>query len=374
MLRGVRMPETASAPSAITRTPAWLLEPTYGWADPNGRAHRPSVREALVELADSVNPFMHRQRVLPLVFFVFHAVTGVLFVASFVFITWWTLLWAFAVHQIVSLVYQTFWYHRYCSHGAFRFSSLWFPRLLLWTNPVVLKEETYTIAHRIHHRRPDCAGDPYGPHLGWVGSYLSWESLYKTNTDMGEREYEALSRSFRHLGMPVNDYERFRRTGSIEQLWHYALRTITAQVLFIATSYALGGLPFVLSGYAGIFVFTFLLREFAWRGHGGDTPRPKRAGWEFDTRSRSTNHRFFGYLAGEWHDNHHRLPTSANCAILPGQVDVVFLFIRLLHGLRIVTSYRDTTPSLRAALAAGQSGRESATPPDEAEEVFFENW
>ena len=151
------------------------------------------------------------------------------------------------------------------------------------------------------------------------------------------------------------------------------LRTITAQVLLVGISYWAGGLPFVLSGYAGLFVFTFLLREFAWRGHGGDTPREKRAGWEFDTRSRSVNNRFYGYLAGEWHDNHHRLPTSANCAVLPGQVDVVFLLIRLLHRAGVVAAYRDTTPALRAELAAAQSGGVSAMSAGDSETIFLES-
>jgi stearoyl-CoA desaturase (delta-9 desaturase) len=372
MLRGVSPAATTRAlPTA--RRPAWLIEPSYGWANADGTPHRPTARETLHELADSLNVFRDARRVLPLAHFLFHATTGGLLLVSFAFMTWKTLLWGFVVHQVVSLIYQTLWYHRYCSHGAFRFSSRWFPRLLLWTNPVVLREETYAIAHRMHHHNPDAAGDPYGPHLGWLGSYLTWESLHKVNTDISERDYDALQRSFRHLAMPVNDYPTFCRTGSIERLWHYALRTVTAQTLFVTISYSLGGIPFVLSGYGGIFVLTFLLREFPWRGHGGDTPREKRPGWEWDLRSRSINSRFYGYLAAEWHDNHHRLPTSANCAVLPGQVDVVFLFIRVLHRLGIVASYRDTTPALRAALGSDQSERGPAASVGDADEVFLEN-
>ena len=150
----------SSAASAASARAAWLREPTYGWANPDGSAHRPTAGEAIRELADSVNVFRRRSNAFALVFFGFHVATGVLLVASLTVITWKTFVWGFVVYQVVSLVYQTFWYHRYCSHGAFRFSSLWFPRLLLWTNPAVLREETYSLAHRLHHRHPDVAGDP----------------------------------------------------------------------------------------------------------------------------------------------------------------------------------------------------------------------
>lgn len=357
-------------PTSPSARPVWLLAPIYGHADADGSPHRPTATEALRELADAVNVLRDRARVFPLAFFLFHVTTGVLFVWSLTVMTWKTLMWGFVVHQVVSLGFQTFWYHRYCSHGAFRFSSTWFPRLLLWTNPAVLREETYAIAHRVHHQYPDVAGDPYGPHLGWFGSYLSWESLYRTNRAITERDYETLRRSFRHLAMPTNDYATFVRTGSIERVWHYAARTVTAQALFVAISYAAGGVPFVLAGYGGLFIFTFLLREFAWRGHRAPAPDRKRAGWEFDHRSLSTNSRFYGFFAAEWHDNHHRLPTSANCAVLPGQVDIVFALIRGLHRIGVVSTYHDATAALRAQLTAPQSG----TVPGAAagDEIFLE--
>src|SRR4029079_1791184 len=92
----------------------------------------------------------------------------------------------------------------------------------------------------------------------------------------------------------------------------------------------------------------------------GNDHAEKIPGWEFDQRSRSTNNRFYGYFAAEWHDNHHRLPTSANCAILPGQVDVVFLLIRALHAVGIVRFYHDTATPFRARLmASARAGERS---------------
>ena len=360
---------TANVSAGTTKVP-WMVEPTYGWANPDGTPHRPTAGEALREWLDAVNVFANPYRAPALLFAGFHLFTGVLFLVAVFTLTWPVRLYAFGVAVVMSLVYQTTWYHKYCSHGAFRFSGVWAARVYLWTNPLVMKEDVYAIAHRTHHQRSDAAGDPHGPHLGWLGSYLCWESFFRTNTAISDRDYETLSRSVRHLGIPLNTLAEYRRTGSIEALWHYGLRVLVSQALFAGVNYAIGGWPFVLAAYSGVFGYTFFWREFPWRSHGGSGAAHKIPGWEFDPRSKSTNRRVPGFLAGEWHDNHHRLPTSANCAILPGQVDPAFLFIRTLHGLGVVTSYNDTAPTFRATLLAAPQGA-GALPPANADDVVF---
>lgn len=362
-----------SAPASPIAGPAWLCEPTYGYAAPDGRPRRPTTREVFTEWLDAIDVRRDGSRAVPAVSFAFHATTGVLFLLSFATMTRWTLLYGVLVHQVVSLVYHTFWYHRYCSHGAFRFSSPWFTRFFLWTNPVFIREETYCIPHRIHHQRSDLAGDPYGPHLGWLGSYLAWESLYKVNRSIGPRDYETLQRSLSHVGFPMNDHAAYQRTGSVERLWHFWGRTAVAQIVFAAVGLLAGGLPFLLAGYGGLFVFTALLRDFPWRGHGGNFRDHKIPGWEFDTRSRSLNNRFYGVLAGEWHDNHHRFPTSANSAFLAGQIDIVFLLVKLLHRAGIVRSYQDASGLFRERVLMAPPSAEPAGPAfDGSEAVALE--
>jgi fatty-acid desaturase len=354
-------PAVRPAPSSL------LLEPVYGYQDADGGPHRPTLREVAREWCDAVNVARYPYRGVGLLFFLFHVCTAICLVWSFAYFSWMGLLFGFLVHQWISLVYQTLWYHRYTSHGAFRFSSPWWARLLLWTNPVVLREETFAIAHRIHHQRSDGVGDPYGPHIGWLGSYLSWESLQKTDPAIGDAEYAALQRSLRHLPFPANDVDAFRRTGSVERLLHYAARTLVAQVLFAGFAYAVGGLRYVLVAYGALFVFTFLLRDFPWRGHGGNFRATKIPGWEFDGRSRSLNTRFYGYLAGEWHDNHHRLPTSATSAFLPGQIDVAFEFVRLLRAIGVVSWYSDQRALFRDRVLGEHGG--ASQPDDDASEA-----
>lgn len=323
------------------------MAPTYGYHGPDGGPYRPTTREVLREWLDAMDGFHHPSRRLVAAFFLFHIATLMVGVVSFFSFSLEGLTYGFLGGLLISLVYHTLWYHRYCSHAAFRFSSPWCARAFLWTNPLAFREEMYAIPHRVHHERSDKAGDPYGPHLGWLGSYLATESQQKINTSIDARRYDALVRTLSHIGFPVNSYAAFQRTGSVERTGHYLARTAIAQAFWIAISYALGGWHFVSVWYAAVFVLTFVMREFPWRGHGGDFRTHKVEGWEFDRRSRSLNMRLFGYLGGEWHDNHHLLPASANSAFLPGQVDLPFQIVRLWRRLGIVTAYHDATELFR---------------------------
>jgi stearoyl-CoA desaturase (delta-9 desaturase) len=201
----------------------------------------------------------------------------------------------------------------------------------------------YAIPHRVHHDRSDQVGDPYGPHLGWLGSYLASESQQKINTAIDKRRYEALVRSLKHIGFPANRYDTFQKSGGVEPTSHYLARTAFAQTLWILVSYTAGGWHYVTVWYSAVSIFIFFMRDFPWRGHGGNFRMHKIEGWEFDRRSRSLNTHVFGYLGGEWHDNHHLLPASANSAFLKGQLDLPFQILRVLCRLGIVRDYYDAS-------------------------------
>jgi stearoyl-CoA desaturase (delta-9 desaturase) len=164
---------------------------------------------------------------------------------------------------------------------------------------------------------------------------------------MTEQEYELLSSSIAHIGLNQNNYAQFRTTGSMENVIHYLSRAVLAQLFWLYLVATVGGLPYVLAWYSSIFVITSLIRDFNWRGHGGNFRHTKKTGWEFDTRSYALNQRFYGYIASEWHDNHHKYPTSANNGFLPGQIDIAFNVIQFLHKFGIVQSYIDSFPRFK---------------------------
>jgi len=329
-----------------------MAEPLFGYADEDGRPHTPTLQEAAAEWLDSVN-FIDNPKRSPAAFnFVYHLATGMFF--AFVVLNQLgplkVLFMGLCISALVT-VYNTVWYHRYCSHQAFRFRKPIFSLLFLWTNPMVFREEAYTVPHRVHHQLTEKAGDPYGPHLGWLGSYLAVESSQKFNTDISEKEYASLAASLGHIGFKANSHTQFQATGAIENVVHYGLRVLFAQMFWIMIFVCLGSASLIPAWYASIFAASFLIRDFNWHGHGGLFQRKKKPGWEFDTNSHALNQRFYGFLASEWHDNHHRYPGSANNGFLPGQLDFAFLLIRLLRRMGVVSSYTDDLPQFEKEMA-----------------------
>ena len=219
-----------------------LDKPSYGHPGPAPQ-NQPTIRQVLAEWFDAVSFWKDGTRLIPAANALFHFSTFVVFA--------WFLTAHFSIAAMVTVVllssfigtiYNTVWYHRYCSHQAFKFRSLWFARIFLWTNPLFLREESYVIPHRIHHAKSDEPGDPYGPHLGWLGSYLATETVQRTKRNFTALEYERLVKSLGHIGFTSNSYAQYLRTGSVENLRHYFARVITAFLFW-------GGLAWVMAGW-----------------------------------------------------------------------------------------------------------------------------
>ena len=289
---------------------------------------------------------------------VFHLVSAGCFVVFLFHLSLATLAFFVVAAVFVVTAYNTVWYHRYCSHRAFEFEDVRWTRLFLFTNPLCFREEGYLLAHRQHHALSDQPGDPYGPHLGRLGSYLAIEWMQNYDTSMSEAKYASLARTLRHLDLELNDHDGFRRQGSFERLSAFALRTLFAQLLWAVPIYALGGASYLLAWFAALFVVMLLMRDFNYAGHGGGAVRP---GVEFDGVARARNQRFYGYFGAEWHNHHHRFPRSARCGFSKGQPDLAFSMIRGLHRLGIVRRYRDDGEEARRELAAAHESARGAT-------------
>jgi fatty-acid desaturase len=313
-----------------SRTRAWLVEPTYGYGDESPR--KPTLHEVWIELVDSVAFWRDVSRLLPAVVAVYHLVVFAVFLLFLTrFFSLSRLVIVLIITNAIGIVYNTIWYHRYCSHRAFRFRSLWLARLFLWTNPLAFREESFAIPHRIHHSNSDQPGDPYGPHLGWIGSYLAGESSQKTNRDIDQQDYDRLSKSLEHIGFAKSSYQQFRRTGSVENVWHYGARALFASVLWIFAAYAIGGWVGVVMWMSAVFLFSFMLRDFNYRGHGGP--------FLSACKGAPINQLYYGITVGEWHENHHAHPQLARSGLAWWQLDIPYWIIRLLSVCGAVVHY-----------------------------------
>ena len=264
---------------------AFLIEPIFGYSKNDDTPYRPTAREILCEWIDAVNFVKYPSRRLTVVYVAFHffglTITVLL---CLVYASLTNLFFVVITVCFLGIVYNTIWYHRYCSHASFRFRRPWYNQLFLWTNPFVFREECYAIPHRIHHQLAERPGDPYGPHLGWLGSYLAIESSQKFNINISEKSYQTMVESIRHIGFHVNHYDTFKKTGAIEATNYYLARILFIQLLWGTVSLSLGGIELLLAWHTSVFVMAFIIRDFNWRGHGGNFRHIKKARWEFDTR------------------------------------------------------------------------------------------
>jgi len=313
-----------------------LGEPTYGYPGPAPDA--PTTKQVLVEWLDALNFFKDRPRLLTAANALFHFSTFVIFV--------WFLTTHFSIAAVVAVmlissfigvVYNTVWYHRFCSHQAFKFRSVWFARMFLWTNPLFLREECYVVPHRIHHSRSDEPGDPYGPHLGWIGSYLATETVQKMNRNLSAAEYERLVKSVGHIGFVSNSHEQYQRTGSVENLWHYLARIIFTALFWGGFAWAAAGWWGIWAWWSGVFFFTFLVRDFNYRGHSAIFGTHKHGS--------PVNQIFYGFVAGEWHENHHHYPRLARSGLHWWQVDVPYWIICAMKVCGMVSQSNSRIPA-----------------------------
>jgi stearoyl-CoA desaturase (delta-9 desaturase) len=315
-----------------------LLAPTYGYGDTSPR--KPTLLEVGVELVDAVAFWRDASRLVPALVAAYHLAAFsafLLFLMRLFSVA--NLAIVLVAANVIGIVYNTVWYHRYCAHRAFRFRSVWLVRLFLWTNPLGFREESYVIPHEIHHAKADQPGDPYGPHLGWLGSYLAAESTQKMNRDIGREDYDRVSQSLEHIGFVANTYQQFRRTGSFENLWHYAARTILANSLWIAGAYALAEWQGVVLWISAVFLFSFMLRDFNYRGHGGP--------FVSACKGAPINQMYYGFLVGEWHENHHANPQHARSGAAWWQLDVPYAIIRSLSACGAVVHYNSPQAEAR---------------------------
>ncbi len=336
------------------RAAAILIEPAYGYATSDGQPTRPRASQALADWVDAVNPFKGITRLVPFLTAVAHIGAGV------VGIVYWThyLTWASIDSLIIGIiagigigiVYHSVWWHRYCTHRAFTFRSLGWTHLFTWPNPLFYRDETFIIPHRVHHQKSDQPGDPFTPRSGWLVCYMSAETQQRLNTGISRAQYDALVRGLRHTGLRFNSYETFQRTGSVEHVGWFLLRGTFAQALWLVPAAVFGGPTWIAAYCSMVFGTTFLLRDFNFRGHTNESDHHPTPGWEFGD-GQALNHRLYGYLTGEWHNNHHACPRSARMGFVRGQVEIGFLFIRGLKRLGIVSSYTDQRNHFLAAQA-----------------------
>ena len=131
----------------------------------------------------------------------------------------------------------------------------------------------------------------------------------KLNAQVTERRYELMVRSISHEGFQISDYDSYRPTGSLENICCYVTKALVTQLFWAILILTIPGVSYLMAWYAALFITTALIRNFDWRQHGGNFRNYKNPALEFDTSNATLNQRFYGFIASEWHNNHHKYPS-----------------------------------------------------------------
>jgi stearoyl-CoA desaturase (delta-9 desaturase) len=230
----------------------------------------------------------------------------------------------FLLHWWGSVLMQTFFLHRYASHGMFRLNTFWerFFHLLTYVTQgsSYLVPSAYAYLHRAHHAYSDTEKDPHTPHLYTNVFTMMWQTK-KTYSALVHGETQPEARFNGHV--PVwRALDRFGDTNVSRIGWG-----VGYSVFYLA--------------FAPHWAFLFLLpvhflmgpihgAVVNWAGH-------KYGYRNFATRDMSRNVVPWDLIAlGElFQNNHHRHAQSVNFGARWWELDPANLFVRLLGVLGI---------------------------------------
>jgi fatty-acid desaturase len=328
-----------------------LEPPSYGWKDADGNLVKPSTKQILQEFASRLNIFKSRKNWMTFTSWVqLMCLLPFLFIFFFSYFNWWFVAAGFLYSMVLMGTHGTIWYHRYCTHGAYTFKNK-FWRFI--TQHLVIKtvfEEIYAVSHHVHHAKSDEPGDPYNASAGFLYCFLADANHQPINRNLTEEEYKRVVHLMRHTGVRANSYQQYQKWGSIEHpkrvLLSWALNwSFWFAAFYLIGEYLLGGqgIGFASALFGSAFVWTAGVRTFNYEGHGKG--KDKRVeGIDFNTKDMSINQIWPGYVAGEWHNNHHLYPASARTGFLNYQLDLAWVYIKFLSMIGGVSTYRDSKP------------------------------
>lgn len=350
--------------SSLTRM---IEAPSYGFSR-NGAFYVPTQKEILREFFRRLNLWKTRKNWLPLLGWTAATLLAVpFFIFVFKYFSW-PLVAIGAVYSMVGLgTHGTVYLHRYCTHRAFQFSHpLW--RFIVRNLVIkVIPEEIYVISHHVHHQFPERAGDPYNVHGGWLYCFLADVNHQLIARDLTEAEYGRLVKLMSHTGVKTNSYRQYRTWGTLchpaRTVAHYFLNW----AFWYGVFWALGGHALATALFGASAWWAFGVRMYNYDGHGRGKD-VRQAGIDFNTQDLSVNQLWPGFVAGEWHNNHHLYPNGARSGFLPYQLDLAWIFIRFYQSIGGISSLKDYKADFLhtyyrpylAARAKGQQDRQAS--------------
>lgn len=225
----------------------------------------------------------------------------------------------------LSLFSQTFFHHRYASHGAFRMSRGWEKFFFIFTyitqGAHYMSPRAYAIMHRLHHAHTDTEKDPHSPNFSSNIFSMMWRTK-KIYTDIYRGKIEVEEKFTKNLPeWPA--FDRWANSLLSRALW--VLAYVAFFIIFASSPWWFLLLPIIIA--MGAFhgaIINWFAHKFGYKN--------------FVLKNTSENLFFIDVLMlGEsYHNNHHKYPSSVNFGVRWHEIDPIYPVILLLNKLRII--------------------------------------
>jgi stearoyl-CoA desaturase (delta-9 desaturase) len=225
----------------------------------------------------------------------------------------------------LSLFSQTFFHHRYASHGAFKMSKGWEKFFFIFSYIVqgshYMSPRAYAIMHRIHHAHTDTEQDPHSPNFSSniFSMMLRTRRIY---TDIFHNRIPVEAKFEKNLPeWPA--FDRWANSTLSRVLW--AIGYVAFFVYFATSPWQYVFLPIIIG--MGAFhgaIINWFAHKFGYKN--------------FILKNTSEN--LFSVdilmLGESYHNNHHKRPSAINFGVRWHELDPVYPIILLLNKLGVI--------------------------------------
>jgi stearoyl-CoA desaturase (delta-9 desaturase) len=319
-----------------------LEPPSYGWRDESGSLITPCPGQISKEFFSRLNVFKNKKNWLSFISWLsVLCLAPFLFLFIFKYFTITGLIIAFVYSMIIMGTHGTRWHHRYCTHQAYQFKNKFWRFFTQNLTLKIIPEEIYAISHHVHHALSDQPGDPYNAQGGFLYCFFADVNHQPIARNMSEKDYNKCTNLMKHIGVTPNTYLQYKKFGSIANPTRTIIGIILNWGFWFILCYLIGGpgLACAIFGAAGFWAVG--VRTFNYEGHGKGQDK-RRDGVDYNRDDMSINQIWPGYVAGEWHNNHHLYPKSARSGFKPYQLDLAWCYIKFMSIIGAVSSYRDS--------------------------------
>lgn len=319
-----------------------LQKPSYGWKNEKGELIIPSKKQLFKEAFTRINIFKTRKNWISFTGWLM-TICMLPFLYFFIFKHFsWPLVAVAAVYSMIIMgTHGTVWFHRYCTHKAYRFSyPIWrfiIQHLVIKT----LSEEIYVVSHHVHHAKSDQPGDPYNSRGGLLYCMLAEVNHQAISKDLSENDYGKAAKFMRHTGVRINTFKQYGKWGSIASPSYTVLTWLFNWIFWYTVLFLMGGHALACAIFSGAMLWLIFVRAFNYTGHAKGKEKHVH-GLDFDRTNLSVNQTRPGLFTGEWHNNHHLYPGSARAGFLRYQLDLAWIFIFSMYKIGVVSSYHDS--------------------------------